>query len=183
MATNPTTPPGAGFKRRTYLVDRRFQGGFTLQLLTALAGVGLLYVLAVVLLPGPKALEQLDAAETRSLLLRANLIYFGLAASILAVLSLLLTHRIAGPAKLLERAVRGIRHRDYGQRLSLRRRDYFQDLASELALLRAEIVAERAAVRDLAQALAENDLDGVREILAGLGAPGPAQEPSDATVA
>ncbi len=170
MAPRHSKPDDASHSRRTYLVDGRFQGRITLQLLSVLAGMGLLYVLAVLLIPGPGALEALDAAETRSLLLKANLIYFALAASILSVLSLLLTHRIAGPVRVMERAVRGMRSRDYSHRLSLRRHDYLKSLAAEIALLRAEIVAERAAVGDLARCLAENDVDGAREILDGLGA-------------
>jgi len=182
MAPKQSTPGDAGSQRRTYLVDGRFQGRITLQLLSVLAGTALLYTLAVVLIPGTGALEQLDAAETRSLLLKANLIYFGLAASILAVLTLLLTHRIAGPARIIERAVRGIRARDYSHRLSLRRHDYLKSLAAEIAMLRAEVVAERAAVSDLTRCLAENDVDGAREILDGLGATKVASPPAAAPV-
>ena len=78
-----------GIRRRIYLVDRRLQVAATLQLVAVLAGICLLYVLGLRLLPDDN-LETLAARETRSLLHRATAIYFTLATAILGTLAVLL---------------------------------------------------------------------------------------------
>ncbi len=75
----------------------------------------------------------------------------------------LVTHRIAGPIRVIQSALGGMRVGDFGRRLVLRRRDHLQPLALEFSALREELLTERAgrfaALDRLETALARGDLD------------------------
>jgi HAMP domain-containing protein len=156
------------FQRRTFVVDWRLQATITVQLLGVLVGVGLLYTLAVMVLPGSERLQEMDGEEVRQTLLRANAVYFALGAAILGVIALLLTHRIAGPALVLKRAVDGMREGKYDHRLNLRRRDYLKDVAASLQGLAGDLKQRDQSMADLAACLDENDVTGAKEIVAKL---------------
>ncbi|MHC4547453.1 MAG: hypothetical protein ACYTEZ_01640, partial [Planctomycetota bacterium] len=161
--------PRQRIRRRRYIVDWRLQLNVTAHLLGVLAGIALLHTLAVFVLPGPEALAAMDGEKVRQVLVRANVIYFTLACAILAVVALLLTHRIAGPAFVLERAIRSMRQGDFSQRIHLRQRDHLKPLAAALDQLRREI-GERERERsrilaDLERCLQERDLDAARELM------------------
>jgi len=168
--TASTKPPR--HRRRRYLVDAGLQVAIALQLLGVLAGIGLLYTVGLFVLPDESALGALAPAELRRVLLKANAIYFALGGAIICVLAILLTHRPAGPALVLRRAVEAMRRGDFDERLSLRRRDYFKPLAAALAELRADLLArdeERArALADLSRCLEEGDIEAARELVARL---------------
>ena len=94
-----------------------------------------------------------------------------------------LTHRVAGPTRVLEAALRGLRGGDYGRRVALRRRDCLHTLAAEVDTLAKQLDADRrertATLRVLDSCLREKDVDGAREVLARLlGPPGDAK-PAD----
>ncbi len=157
-------------KRRRYLVDRKLQLALALPLLAILLVIGLAYVAVIYLIPGQAPLHPMTAGEMRGLFLRANLIYYALAASCLLVTAIVLSHRIAGPAQVIERALRGMLRGDYEQRLSLRPSDYLQTLASAAAELREHLREEEAEQRlalfELATRLERGDAVGARELLA-----------------
>jgi methyl-accepting chemotaxis protein len=161
--------------RRTYVIDRKLQLSVAAHLLGALAGIAALYVVGVFLLAGGAGSEGLTAGEV----LRANLIYFVLAAAILGVVVILITHRIAGPALVIERAVRGMKTGDHSLRLELRKRDYLKPLAAAVAELREELDRRAQAATELKAALDRGDLDAARG-LAERVAPGPVREPEPA---
>jgi hypothetical protein len=168
-------------QRRTFVVDWRLQATITVQLLGVLVGVGLLYTLAVMVLPGSERIKEMDGEEVRDTLLRANAVYFALGAAILSVIALLLTHRIAGPALVLKRAIDGMRQGKYDNRLGLRRRDYLKDVAGSLQGLCEDLRQRDQSVADLAACLEENDVAGAKEIVARMrgatAGPQPAPEP------
>jgi len=156
-------------KRARFLVDWRHQFAVMAQLLGVLFGVGLLYALGLLVLPGQDAMHELSPGEARDVFLRANAIYFALGAAILGVVSLLLTHRVAGPAYVMERAVHGMRKGDYSRRLNLRRRDYLKDLAAAIEALRAETVEKQETrkkkLSDLKSCLGEGDTAAATELV------------------
>lgn len=171
---HPSGPP-PGVKRGTYIVDRQLQFGFLFHFIGSLLGIAALYVMAVYVLPGRGALEELSADEIRTFLMRSNLVYFVIALGLLATLSVLLTHRVAGPARVIENAVDGIRTGDFDRRLTLRKRDYMKGLAAAVAQLSVHLRkanAERLTVlRAIDRCLEENDLPAARELLHQLGLP------------
>jgi methyl-accepting chemotaxis protein len=176
---SPATRPNAR-RRGTYIVDRELQFAFVFHFVAALALMGALYVAAVYLLPNAVVLEELGADEMRAYLLRSNLVYFVLATALLCGLSILLTHRVAGPARVIEHAVDGIRDGDFSRRLTLRKRDYLKGLAASVAQLSAHVrkrEGERLALlRSIDRCLEENDLPAARELLHQLGLPEEAPE-------
>lgn len=167
------------FSRQTYFVDLKLQLTVAFTLVAVLLLVGALYAAAIFLLPGGGALERLSAAETRALFLRTNLIYLVLAGAILWTVAVLLMHRVAGPARKLEKAVAGLRREDYTHPLSLRKRDYLKSLAAELEKLAAEMKQQadqrRQILQDLDRCLREGDIEAAREIAARLRAPATAE--------
>lgn len=146
------------FRRKKYVVDRDLQFAVAAQLLGVLGGVAVLYGVGLYLLTGGDRAGELTAQEV----LRANLIYFLLAVAILVVVSLLLTHRIAGPAFVLERALRAMLRRDYSARIHLRRRDYLKPLAASVEELRVELERRREILDAVRDALEEGSVEKAR---------------------
>jgi len=158
--------------RRIYIVDGKLQLTVAAQLLGALAAVAVLYIVGLYLLSNGGGPEGLTAGEV----LRANLIYFVLAAAIMGVVAVLLMHRIAGPAFVVERAVRAMVRGDHTARLDLRKRDYLKPLAAAVEELRAELDRRARACEALTQALDRGDLEAAR-LFAGHMKPAPEREP------
>ncbi|MFQ5843681.1 MAG: hypothetical protein ACE5JG_01700, partial [Planctomycetota bacterium] len=155
-------------------------------LVCVLIAVATLHVLAFLLLPGAGAVGALSPDGTLQLLVRSNLIYFGFTAAPLWVVAVLLMHRIAGPSQVIEKAVRGLKNKEFSHRLTLRRGDYLKGLAAAVKELadgiREESEERRAALRDLERCLEEQDLPAARELIRRLAdreAPAPAPAPAD----
>ena len=156
-------------RRWHYLVDPGLQLALALQLAGVLVGVAVAYAIAAYVLFDPASLQVLTAEETRSLFMRANLLYGGYALVFVVVAAVLLLHRISGPVLVIERAVRGMRDGEFEHRLSLRPRDSLKSLASAVAELRTHL-CEREERRDalwkeLAGHLAADDVAAARELL------------------
>ena len=104
------------YKRRLTIVDKQLQFSLAVTLTSVMAGMAALYALAIYVLPSTGALERMNAVETRTFFLGTNMVYFALATMILFTLALILTHRVAGPAFVIERAIRGTISGDFEQR-------------------------------------------------------------------
>jgi len=160
-------------RRRRFVVDRRLQFAIAAQVLGVVAGIALLYVLGLFVLPPGGGFAERDPEELRALLLRANLIYFLLGSAILAVATILITHRLAGPAFVIRRVVDAMRRGVFDERLKLRRRDYFKPLAHSIRLLRDELCAQRerrtALLARLSRCIEGGDIDTARDLVAQLG--------------
>ncbi len=166
----------APIKRSRYVVDTRLQWGFALPVLGIVLVMSGAYALAIYVLPGTSALTSLTAAETRDLFLHANLLYAGLTALLLVGVALLLAHRIAGPAVVIERAVKSLCRGEYEHRLSLRPGDQLHSLAGAVAELcgrlhDAEQRRERV-LGEVYESLQHGDLAAARELLPQLVGPG-----------
>jgi hypothetical protein len=169
-ASGPSGKPS--FVYRRYLLDRPSQMTVTIHLLCVLAGIGLLYAVAVYALLGSELLSGWTAAELRRVLLGVHTAYFVVGGTVLALVALLLTHRYAGPAFVMQRAVQAMREGDYTSRLELRRHDFHKPLATELALLRDELAAREEGraklLGELEQSLDAGDEAATRALLAKL---------------
>lgn len=162
------TEPTPRVRRRRYIVGK-LQWAITLRVLAVLVGIAVLYFVGVFVLPSENSLAEQSADQVRVTLLRANLIYFTLGCAILAVVTLLLTHRVAGAAFSLKRSVRAMQAGDYSAPIRLRRRDYLQALAKEIDQLRCNLLEEqrerRQMLEELERSLQEESLASARELM------------------
>jgi len=160
--------PPPRFRRRRYVVGK-LQWAITFRILAVLVGVAVLYFVGVFVLPGENSLAGQTGDQVRVTLLRANLIYFTLGSAILAVVTLLLTHRVAGAAFSLKRSVRAMQAGDYSAPIRLRKRDYLKALAAEIDQLRCNLLEEqrehRQMLEELERSLQEESLAGARELM------------------
>ena len=172
MNDNPS-PDGVFHRRQRYFTDPRFQLALSLPLVATLVVLAVAYVAAIYVLPGELALKTMTAEETRRLFLRANLIYFGLAVAAILSAAIYLSHRVVGPAQVVERAVRGMAGGDRSPRLSLRPGDYLGSLASATTDLRDQLreleEQRRQLVEEAITRLDAHDLAEVRKLLVQLG--------------
>lgn len=173
--------PTPRLRRRRYIVGQ-LQWAITLRILAVLVGIAVLYFIGVFLLPGENSLAAQDAEQVRVTLLRANLIYFTLGCVILAVVTLLLTHRVAGAAFSLKRSVRAMQTGDYGRPIRLRRHDYLKALAAELDQLRCNLLEEQRErgqlLEELGRFVREESLADARELMERLKGESRAGEPA-----
>jgi len=157
------------YKRRITIVDKKLQFSLALTLTAVMAGNAVLYALAIYVLPSTGALERMNAEETRTFFLGTNMVYFALATMILFTVALVLSHRVAGPAFVIERAIRGTITGDFSHRLSLRKRDHLQPLAATVRKWRDHLESTQAEQRrcfaDLERCLAEGDMDAAKELV------------------
>jgi len=160
--------PPPRFRRRRYVVGK-LQWAITFRILAVLVGVAVLYFVGLFILPGENSLAGQTGDQVRVTLLRANLIYFTLGSAILAVVTLLLTHRVAGAAFSLKRSVRAMQAGDYSAPIRLRQRDYLKALAAEIDQLRCNLLEEqrerRQMLEELERSLQEESLAGARELM------------------
>ena len=184
MSENPSAEPPHS-RRERYVIDARLQLALALPLLGILAVVAFAYVAAIYLLPGENVLKSMTADETRSLFMRANIIYFGIAAAAVSAAAVYLSHRIAGPLLVIERALHAMQRGDYSQRLSLRPRDFLQSLAAAVTELRSQLAEESERRSRLAEEVAErldaNDWAEARKLLVQLGSPEEQPSPTGPT--
>jgi signal transduction histidine kinase len=158
-------------RRRRYVVGK-LQWAITLRVLAVLVGVAILYFIGLFVLPGETSLAEQSADQVKVTLLRANLIYFTLGCVILAVVTLLLTHRVAGAAFSLKRSLRAMQAGDYSAPIRLRRRDYLKALGAEIDQLRCNLLEQqrehRQMLEELERCVQEESLTAAREVLVRL---------------
>ncbi|MHC4971407.1 MAG: hypothetical protein ACYTG3_03660 [Planctomycetota bacterium] len=163
--------PNPRIRRRHYVVGK-LQWAITFRLLAVLVGVAILYFIGLFVLPGEASLAEQSADQVRVTLLRANLIYFTLGCAILAVVTLLLTHRVAGAAFSLKRSLRAMQAGDYSSPVRLRRRDYLKALGAEIDQLRCNLLEQqrehRQMLEELERCVQEESLKDARELLGRL---------------
>jgi hypothetical protein len=139
---NATTPTGRPrLFRRRYLIDKPTQLGLVAWLIGGLAGLAVMYVLAMIVFFGPEATADMDSPMLRRLLLTANTAFFLFAGIMITTLAIMLSHRFVGPAYVLRTALDAMLRGDFSKRLSLRKTDYMKDVAGLLTALRDRLVA------------------------------------------
>lgn len=153
--------------RRQYVIDRPLQMGIAGYLAAGLGGVALLCAAALYVFLGGQAVPGLD--PLRRFLLVANATYFILAAGILTLLTILLTHRFAGPAFVMKQAIDAMLEGNYGKRLGLRKKDYLKELAAALDQIRHTWVrheeSSRQTLDQLESALSNGDVEAAKGLV------------------
>lgn len=142
------------YKRSNYFIDRRYQTKYmvlTLMLLLAYS----ITLITMIFIPyiidlgsgGPLA-QQAEAART--LLALHRRIWPGVIAVILlySVLSVYISHQVAGPVYRIKKAIQKILAGDLTASVHLRRRDDLKDLAECTNQLRNELVTFYSVLRD-----------------------------------
>lgn len=142
------------YKRSNYFIDRRYQTKYivlTLMLLLAYT----MTLITMIFIPyvtdlafgGPLS-QQTEAART--LLALHERIWPGVIAAILlfCMLSVYISHQVAGPAYRIKKGVQNILAGDLTSPIHLRRRDDLQDLAECTNQLRNELLIFRSLLHD-----------------------------------
>lgn len=129
-------------RRKIYLIKTRFQLKYT--------GLILLFMLIIAVLSGYTVYqtawrlmgEKLSNVYPQGRLvvimrtINLTLLYrIALLAPVVAVISILLSHRIAGPLYRIERFLRSVARGDFSERLRLRKRDELKDLAESINVM------------------------------------------------
>jgi len=109
---------------------------------------------AALVLPHGVAAEGLTPKEVTALVIRVLGVYFLFTMGTLVWFAVRWTHRVAGPAQVLEKAVRALGDGDLDARTKLRKKDYLQGLAEAVRLHVENLRAERSARADVLERLA-----------------------------
>lgn len=128
-----------GHRRSTFLINRRFQLKFAFYVCSWLVALSMAYPLIIsnlfdyflrylALDPSGPALVQLE--QTRQNLLRLIIVMQLILLSLTFLISLFMSHRIAGPLHQLRKSLQQAQEGDFNQKLSFRKFDYFPELAS-----------------------------------------------------
>ncbi len=135
-------------------------------MLLVLTGIGALYAVAVWFLIGSDLIWGGSLGQMRLVLMGVHAAYFVIGGGILLVATLLVTHRYAGPALVMERAVDSMRRGEYDTRLSTRAGDFHKDLTLKLRHLRDELReredARTTLLTELEACLEQGDIAGGR---------------------
>lgn len=156
-------------RRWRYVIDWRSQLGTALQVVAVLAGICLICSVAVKYVKTDAALESMSGEAVRAFLYRVTAAQFVVSAITLTVLAVYLTHRFAGPAYAIERAIRDITAGKHDRKVQLRHRDYLKALGAAVDELREREALRTKQIADLRHCLEEGDVDGARELATRLG--------------
>jgi hypothetical protein len=168
-------------RRWRYVVDWRSQVGTAVQIVAVLAGICLTCAVAVRYVKTDEALELMSGEGVRSFLYRVSAAQFLVSAVTLGILAIYLTHRFAGPALAIERAIRALVEGRTDRTLHLRERDYLKALGAAVEELRSREETRAKRLGDLRHCLDEGDAEGAKEVLKGLlSPPQPAPEAAPA---
>lgn len=148
-------------KRTKVLVDAQFQLHYVKVAL--LIGVGVVLALTAVVLI-PKFAGGIEIDPTVYKLLAGLCVIVILLCTLMGVLSVALTHRVAGASIRLNRYIEDLAMGRLDDEVALRKKDYLQSIADSLNRLCHVMRARRKDVSDLAEKLA-----AVRDTLAGEG--------------
>lgn len=164
--------PKKTWRRRQYVIDRETQFAVVLQALLGIGAALVLYLCGRMLFMGENAMDMLQREDVRPYLLAANAIYFVVVTAVLVGVLLHATHKFAGPAYVMKKALEGILQGDYDRRLSLRQGDFQKDLARTLSQVRDHWRRREESwtetVARLEACLADGDLEQARALLESL---------------
>ena len=136
-------------RRRQIVIDRKFQTQYMVIWLTVSVGL-------VVITLGTYFLTKYTAGGFASLnpvvlrLLGGMSVFVLLFSLLMGILSVGMTHRIAGAAWRLDRSVKELKEGGYEARFKLRRNDYLQDLSESLLSLQQIMKDRHVILRDSA---------------------------------
>ncbi len=170
-------------RRKNYVTDLRMQLSVSLSMVGMLVAVCSVYAVTLWLMSDWGSVsEEWSSNQATSIAMLVNGVFFMVALLSSIVVSIIATHRIAGPAMVIERAVRGLCEGDFEKRLTLREKDHLKSLAASVRELRTMMLEERKDQRRLhvrmESALGSGDTDLALELCRSLiGEPDP--KPAD----
>ena len=161
-------------KRKRLVVDKKWQlsvtagiGGFAL-------AAGILCLLGTYALSIADPVERISGQQMAMLALAVTGGYFAIVITFVVVAAIRITHRVAGPALVIGRALAALREGRYDSRLTLRKGDYLQDVAAEAKRLTEHLQRERdehERIRsEIAAAVERGDRPVALKLLVHLGA-------------
>ncbi|TDJ68820.1 MAG: hypothetical protein E2O39_12590 [Planctomycetota bacterium] len=183
MKPTESTP----IRRKNYVTDLRMQLSVSFSMVGMLVAVCFVYAVTLWLMSDWGSVsEDMSSNQATSIAMFVNGIFFLVALLSSIVVSIIATHRIAGPAMVIERAVRGLCEGDFEKRLTLREKDHLKSLAASVRELRTMMLEERKDQRRLhvrmESALGSGDTDLALELCRSLiGEPDP--KPADKAAA
>ena len=159
------------FTRKNYFIDRNLQTRYIVLMVVVLI-VHTLIVLAAVFSPYIMMLSFDFPLDTRSEAARAFLLVHANAWPVIGgfiilvgILTLFVTHRIAGPIFRLKKGIRDIADGHLNEKIHLRSKDEFHDVAEELNALAARFRDSFSLLKDKSSLLAGSIEDLEQEIL------------------
>lgn len=155
-------------RRRSIVVDPTMQWPAALAVGGVILGALVLMSIARYLQSGPDVADLSGEGAARlAVIWNAVFLVFVLAAVVTYVL--ILTHRVAGPARVLEEAIAGMAENDFERRIHLRRRDYLRRLAAGISDLsdkmRRDRDRQRNALDRIERDLKAGDAEAARKSL------------------
>jgi len=156
--------PRTKLRRKQYLVQQRLQLAITLPFAVVLGAIVLMHVVEFLILANRGVILGLSDPDTGRAVLLINGAYFLVSTVICVVAGVILTNRIAGPAMVIERGLRGMLEGDLDRRLALRKGDHLQEVAEAAQLVRDQVAIHEKKLGDLEACLKEGDLDGAKEL-------------------
>ncbi|MEK7866847.1 MAG: hypothetical protein AAB434_09215 [Planctomycetota bacterium] len=136
-------------RRTIYVVDRDFQFRYLTNWI--FMTLGFIAVIIAVLYAGLTLLHKVEperAFSTLSFMLKANGLFVVLLTLFMGLYTILLSHRVAGPAYRISRCVQRMCEGAYDFTVTLRKKDYLKDVATDMNVLLADLRKRQAKVRD-----------------------------------
>ena len=120
-------------------------------------------------MPTEDVFEAFTGEQTRRVILTLNAAFFALTFITLGIIMLFLSHRVAGPALVFERALRAFMKGNFDERTTIRKKDYLQGLSQTLKDLGVHLRDQReqndAFLSELEQALTAKDVTRAARLL------------------
>ncbi|MHC4607610.1 MAG: hypothetical protein ACYTAF_11900 [Planctomycetota bacterium] len=134
------------YRRRQMVVDRPFQFRFLFLCLSVAIAVIAFVCFFIFVMSVATSSTWVQQLNTR--LLVGFGIFIVLNGLVLGLVSIVLTHRVAGPTFRLNQCLDSLLQGDLEVRIQVREKDYLQDVTDKLSKLRDVIKAERGAIKE-----------------------------------
>ncbi|WDP91871.1 MAG: methyl-accepting chemotaxis protein [Desulfobacter sp.] len=163
-----------GIKRRRYFIKRGFQARFIFRFcLILVLGAAATVALTLFNTQGSLTSTYVDSRlviKSTSLaimpsVILTTLLTTGLIGAVVAIVTLLASHKIAGPIYRFEKDILRIAQGDLKYRIRIRKGDQFQELAVSLNHMTQGLAQRVSAVRDKAGALAAEGDEGAVQVI------------------
>lgn len=145
------------YKRRTYFIEKGFQAKFILKfcVLVAIGGlltIGILYFMAAqsttVTIVNSRVVVRTTADFLLPVFIQTVLIVTIIVSLATIVVTLLVSHKIAGPLYRFKKAMQGLGEGDFSSDFHIRRPDQLQDLANEFNNMISKIRQQLNTIRE-----------------------------------
>ncbi len=140
-------------RRTIYVVDREFQFRFlTNWIFMTLAFIALIIVVVVAGAHLLQGVSTQQAFSTLSFMLKMNGLFVILLTVFMGLYTILLSHRVAGPAYRVSQCLKKMIVGSYDFTVTLRKKDYLKDVAADMNLLLVDLRKRQAKVREALEA-------------------------------